>query len=87
MAGIEIRYGKLLNGDTNYGEENYGICRGEALQKFFRNSYYHIIKGEVVRNHLPLAIGDKGIVLKRGKVIYEDPVSGENGVIIEVRVI
>lgn len=87
MAGIEIRYGRLLNGDTNYTEANYGIRKGETLPKFFRNSYYHIINGKVVRNDLPLEIGDKGTVLEPGKVIYEDPASVENGVIIEVKVV
>ena len=87
MAGIEIRLGRLLNGDTNYTEANYGIRKGENLPKFFRNSFYHIINGNVVRNDLTLEIGDKGTVLEPERVIYENPVSGENGVVIEVKVV
>ena len=87
MTGIEVREGELLNGDTNFREANYGIPKGVTLPIFFRNSYYHIIKGEVVRNDLPLKMGDRGTVIERGSVIYEAPVSGDNNVVIEVKVV
>ncbi len=87
MAGIEARRGKLLNGDTNFREANYGDRKPISLPKFFRNSYYHIIEGRVVRNDLPLEVGDKGTVLESGTIVYEDPVSGENGVVIEIKVV
>lgn len=87
MAGIEVRRGRLLNGDTNYREASYGSRKGVTLPHFFRNSYFHIINGNVVRNDLPLEIGDKGSVLEPGKVVYEAPVSGENSVVIEIKVV
>lgn len=87
MAGIEIRYGKLLNGDTNYREASYGTRQSVTLPRFFKNSYFHIISGQVVKSDLPLEIGDSGTVLDLGRVIYEYPVSGENGVVIEISVV
>lgn len=87
MAGIEIRCGRLRDGQTNYGSADYGDRKPVTLPVFFRNSYFRIIKGRVVQNSLPLEIGDKGTVLEPGKVIYEAPVSGANGVVIEIKVV
>lgn len=87
MAGIEIRHGKLLNGDTNYREASYENRQSVTLPRFFKNSYFRIISGQVVKNDLPLEIGDSGTVLEPEQVMYEHPASGENDVVIEITVI